>query len=231
VTVAGESNSILIIGAGGLGTPALVSISRQLERYSSSITLVEHDVVDVTNLNRQFLYRLEDVGRSKAEVLRTRALGLGLQMQVVDGRVVDDDSWRRFFSDYSLVLDCTDSVEAKYSINSLCVTVGIPLIHAAVQGWEGQVMTIFPRKSSCYRCIFRRVPQDGEIEKPPDAGIMGVMSGFVGLMQADQAIRFLAGDEEALFIDQLVMYDMRRQRIRSTRVKRWRECPVCGEIY
>lgn len=205
---------ILVVGAGGLGCPALQYLAAAGIGY---IRIADGDVVDVTNLHRQILFGNSDLGRNKAEAAagHLRELNPHISLEAVADSVYVD-SLPDLIRDVSLVLDCTDGFESKYMIADICWNAGIPVVQASVHQYDGWLQIIDPKADAgCYRCLWPEAPPAGCVGTCAEAGVIGVTPGTLGVMQAAQAIAFLTGHPDALTNATLYMDVMsgRTQRI------------------
>lgn len=180
---------VLVIGAGGLGCPALFALAGRVE----TLGIVDDDVVERSNLNRQILHRTEDVGRPKVTSARDavrRRFGAA-NVETLQARVEPDNA-DAVVRGWDVVIDGTDSFDAKFLINDACVRAGIPLVHGAVVRFSGQLMSVV-RGSACYRCLFEAPPPPGVAPSCQEAGIVGAFAGVVGALMADEALAILDG--------------------------------------
>jgi molybdopterin/thiamine biosynthesis adenylyltransferase len=191
---------------------------------------MDHDVVELSNLNRQLLHTTGDLGRAKIDSAsgRLKALNPTLRLEPIAARA-DVTSLPALVSRYDFVLDCTDSYEAKYAINDACVRAGRPYTHAGVLQYQGQLMTVRPGASACLRCLLPTPPEPGVLPSPDQAGILGAVPGVIGALQAAEAIRFLLRTGE-LLEGRLLTYDGLAARWRELQVPRDPACPCCGEV-
>ncbi|MDB4969731.1 MAG: ThiF family protein [Myxococcales bacterium] len=183
------SGRVLVIGAGGLGCPALWALAPRVR----TLGIVDDDVVEASNLNRQILHRTEDVGRPKVQSARD-AIGRrypAVEIETLRTRV-DADNARRVVRGWDVVVDGTDSFDAKFLINDACVEAGVPLVHGGVVRFTGQLMSVV-RGSACYRCLFEAPPPAGIAPSCSEAGIMGAFAGIIGALMAEEALRILDG--------------------------------------
>ena len=180
---------VLVIGAGGLGCPALLALAARVK----TLGIVDHDVVERSNLNRQILHRTDDVGRDKAASARDALLRRhpALDVETLRSRV-EPDNVDAVVRGWDVVVDGTDSFDAKFLINDACVRAGIPLVHGGVVRFVGQLMSIVPG-SACYRCLFEAPPPAGLAPSCQEAGIVGAFAGVIGALMADEALAILDG--------------------------------------
>lgn len=215
---------VLLVGVGGIGAPAAHALAAS---GVGTLGLIDPDVVEVSNLHRQPLYTSRDVGVAKvtaaAERLRPLAPGLVLE------------TWRERFGPrhlsllrtFDLVIDGTDSIEAKFVVNDVAVAAGVPLIHAAVLGFRVQLLSVLPRRSACYRCVFEEPPPPGDVPSCEQAGVLGPVAVLAGTLAAAEAIRLAEGNEAAL-ADRLLTIDIRDGRWRTVPLERNSRCAACA---
>ncbi|HKP94284.1 MAG TPA: molybdopterin-synthase adenylyltransferase MoeB [Fibrobacteria bacterium] len=217
---------VLCIGAGGLGSPALYYLAAA---GVGTIGIAEGDVVDDSNLQRQIIHFTEDVGRPKLQSAREKIARInpGVSVQEHPG-YLDASNAVEIVSRYDFVIDGSDNFPTKFLVNDACVIAGKPFSHAGILRFEGQAMTIVPRKSRCYRCLFREPPPAGSVPNCAEAGILGVVAGTLGTIQATEALKCILGKGD-LLTDRLLIYDALSMRFRESRGERDPECAVCGE--
>ena len=215
---------VLVVGAGGLGSPAALYLAAA---GCGTVGLVDCDRVELSNLQRQVLFDSSDLARSKAEAGRERLTSLNPEIRVVAHALeLKAANVRAVFKDYDLVLDGTDRLATRYLVNDACVILGLPLVSAAIHRFEGQVMTYVPGRGPCYRCIFPQAPE-GVVPNCAQAGVLGVLPGVLGTLQATEAIKLITGVGEPL-LGRLLTYDALEMRFHEFRVARRPDCAVCG---
>ena len=216
---------VLVAGAGGLGSPAALYLAAA---GVGTLGIIDGDAVELSNLQRQVLFASADIGRPKASTARTRLLALNPDIAVVAHAVaLTAANIREVLAGYDLVLDGTDRVNIRYLINDACVILGKPLVSAAIHRFEGQAMTYVPHRGPCYRCLFA-APQPGAVASCAEAGVLGVLPGVLGAIQATEAIKLVTGIGEPL-IGRLLIYDALELRFTELPVARRADCAVCGE--
>jgi len=216
---------VLIVGAGGLGSPAALYLAAS---GVGTLGLVDGDRVDASNLQRQVLFDSASVGRPKVEAARERLLALNPHIDVRAHQVtLRAANVLELLRDYDVVLDGTDRIPTRYVVNDACVITHKPLVSGAIHRFEGQVMTYLPGQGPCYRCLYPSVPE-GLVPNCADAGVLGVLPGVVGTMQATEAIKLIVGAGDAL-VGRLLVYDALEMTTCEFRFERRRDCAVCGE--
>ncbi|WP_372781245.1 ThiF family adenylyltransferase [Phenylobacterium sp.] len=216
-----KAASVLIVGAGGLGSPAALYLAAA---GVGSLFIVDPDEVDRSNLQRQILYAEADVGRSKAEAAADRLAGLNSHIFVAGYKGAFDNSTAdELCRRVDLVLDGTDDFAVRYDVNAACVRHGKPLISGAIGRWTGQV-GVFGGQP-CYRCLVPEIPPDAETCVA--VGVVGALAGVIGSMMALEAVKLIAGAGEPL-LGRLMIYDALSAETRTVRVGADPECPVCG---
>jgi adenylyltransferase/sulfurtransferase len=184
---------ILVVGAGGLGCPALLALAPVVAARGGVLGVVDPDVVELSNLNRQILHRSEDVGRPKVESARAALERRHPSLFIVAERVrVDACNVGRLIATWDVVVDGTDSFDDKFLLNDACVRAGVPLVHGGVVRFTGQLMSIIPG-SACYRCVFEAPPPAGVAPSCDEAGVVGAFAGVIGALQAAEALAIVAG--------------------------------------
>jgi sulfur-carrier protein adenylyltransferase/sulfurtransferase len=216
---------VLVVGAGGLGSPAALYLAAA---GCGTVGLLDCDRVELSNLQRQVLFDSSGIARSKAEAGRERLASLNPEIRVLAHALeLKAANVRALFADYDLVLDGTDRLATRYLINDACVILGLPLVSAAIHRFEGQVMTYVPGRGPCYRCVFPQAPEGG-VPNCAQAGVLGVLPGVLGTLQATEAIKLIAGVGEPL-VGRLLTYDALEMRFDEFRVARRSDCAVCGD--
>jgi adenylyltransferase/sulfurtransferase len=217
---------VLVVGAGGLGSPAALYLAAA---GCGTLGLLDGDRVELSNLQRQVLFDSADLARPKAGAGRERLAALNPEVRVVAHALqLHADNARELFGQYDLVIDGTDRLATRYLINDACVILRKPLVSAAIHRFEGHVMTYVPGKGPCYRCVF---PQsaDGLVANCAEAGVLGVLPGVLGTLQATEAIKLITGVGTPL-TGRLLTYDALDMRFSEFRVTRRRDCAVCGDV-
>lgn len=216
---------VLVIGAGGLGSPAALYLAGA---GVGTIGLVDSDTVDLSNLHRQILHGVADIGHPKTESGRHALARLNPDIRVIahQQRLTSENALD-LFAGYDLIVDGSDNFPARYLVNDAAVISGKPYVYAAVFQYEGQAMTVIPGKGPCYRCLFADPPEPGSVPSCQEAGILGSVAGFFGSLQATEALKYLLGFGEPL-IGRLLVADLKTMAVRTINVPRDPDCAVCG---
>lgn len=220
-----KSARVLIIGAGGLGCPAALYLAAA---GVGTLGLLDCDRVDESNLQRQVLYDSEDIGAPKAERARERLQRLNPHIRVNAHQLeLCAANVRELFADYELILDGSDRVATRYLVNDACVLYRKSLVSAAIYRFEGQAMSYVPERGPCYRCLFPQAAE-GVVPNCEQAGVLGVLPGVLGTIQASEAMKLLLGIGEPL-LGRFLTYDALSLSFHEFRITRRPECAVCGE--
>jgi len=216
---------VLIIGAGGLGAPIALYLAAA---GVGTIGIADADVVDITNLQRQVIHFTPDVGKPKVESAAEKMRAINPDVTVKTYQEwVSAANIAQLIADYDFIIDGTDNFAAKFLINDACVLGGKPYSHGGILQFVGQTITVLPGQSTCYRCIFPTPPPKDAIPTCSQAGVIGVLPGVIGSIQATEAVKYLLGKGE-LLTGRLLMYDALAMKFRDVAIKRNPKCPVCG---
>jgi adenylyltransferase/sulfurtransferase len=220
-----KAASVLVVGAGGLGSPVATYLAAA---GVGRIGIADGDRVDVSNLHRQPLHSTDDVGRAKVDSARETlaALNPHVEIETIAERLTSQNTLE-LVRDYDVIVDGTDNFPTRYLLNDACVLAGRPLVYGSVDRFEGQLSVFATKNGPCYRCLYPRPPEPGTVQSCADAGVLGVLPGIVGTMQATEALKLILGLGESLS-GRLLLVDALRMRFRSIAVERDPECPACG---
>jgi molybdopterin/thiamine biosynthesis adenylyltransferase/rhodanese-related sulfurtransferase len=221
-----KAASVLLIGAGGLGSPlglylAAAGIGR--------IGLVDFDVVDFSNLQRQVLHGTPDVGRPKLQSAKDRlgAINPEVKIDLYETRLTSANALE-ILAPYDIVIDGTDNFPTRYLTNDACVLLKKPNIYGSIFRFDGQASVFHPPQGPCYRCLYPEPPPPGEVPSCAEGGVLGILPGLIGCIQATEAVKLILGKGEPL-IGRLVLYDALQMRFQEFKVRRNPKCPVCGD--
>jgi sulfur-carrier protein adenylyltransferase/sulfurtransferase len=216
---------VLLIGAGGLGAPSALYLAAA---GVGTLGLVDDDVVDESNLQRQVIHNTERVGEPKTESARQTIEALNPDVKVVEHRVrLDASNVIETIKDYDVVVDGADNFPTRYLLNDASVRLRKPVVSASILAFDGQISTFVPFEGPCYRCLYPTPPPAELAPSCGEAGVLGVMAGVLGLLQANEVIKLVAGIGEPL-IGRLLLYDSLGTRFTELKVRRDPNCPICG---
>jgi molybdopterin/thiamine biosynthesis adenylyltransferase len=217
---------VLIIGAGGLGSPVALYLAAA---GVGTMGIADADVVDVSNLQRQVIHHTTDIGKPKVLSAKEKmeAINPDVKIKVYQtwisaGNIMD------IIKDYDFIIDGTDNFASKFLINDACVLAGKPFSHGGVLQFVGQTRTVKPGESTCYRCVFHSPPPKDSVPGCVGSGVLGVLPGVIGAIQATEAIKYLLGVGD-LLTGRMLIYDSQELFFRNVPLRRNPHCPVCGE--
>ena len=219
-------SKVLLIGAGGLGAPSAFYLAAA---GVGTLGIVDDDVVDESNLQRQVIHNTERVGMPKTESARLSIQALNPDVEVVEHRTrLDADNILEIIEDYDIIVDGADNFPTRYLLNDASVRLRKPVVSASILAFDGQISTFVPYEGPCYRCLYPVPPPPELAPSCGAAGVLGVMAGVMGLLQANEVIKLAAGIGEPL-IGRLLLYDSLGTRFTELKVKRDPDCPICGD--
>jgi len=219
-------SKVLLIGAGGLGAPSAFYLAAA---GVGTLGLVDDDVVDESNLQRQVIHNTERVGMPKTESARISIQALNPDVEVVEHRVrLGPDNILDIIGGYDILVDGADNFPTRYLLNDAAVRLRKPVVSASILAFDGQISTFVPYEGPCYRCLYPVPPPPEMAPSCGAAGVLGVMAGVMGLLQANEVIKLAAGIGEPL-IGRLLLYDSLGTRFTELKVKRDPDCPICGD--
>ncbi len=218
---------VLLVGAGGLGSPVALYLAAA---GIGTLGIVDHDVVDESNLQRQVMHDAAAIGVAKVDSARRRLAQLNADTHVVAHRDrLDAGNVERIAAGHDVIVDGTDSFETRYVLNDAAVRLGIAVVHGSVYRWDGQVTTLWPPKGPCYRCLYPSPPPDELSPTCSVIGVVGVLPGIIGMLQATEVLKLVLGVGEPL-IGRLVLVDALATRFDEVRAPRDPSCPACGQV-
>ena len=218
--------SVLIVGAGGLGCPAALYLAAA---GVGRIGIIDRETVALSNLHRQVLHAAAAVGQPKSQSAKSRLALLNSDVTVIAMQEsLTAANARELLRPYDLVLDGSDNFPTRYLVNDACILSGKPLVHGGVIHFVGQVLTILPRRSACFRCVFPEPPPPGAIPSCQEAGVLGSAAGILGTLMAHEGLKVLLGVGEPL-VNRLLVFDGKASRFREVPLRRNPACAVCGD--
>ncbi|HVF66621.1 MAG TPA: molybdopterin-synthase adenylyltransferase MoeB [Pyrinomonadaceae bacterium] len=217
---------VLMIGTGGLGAPTGMYLAAA---GVGTLGVVDFDVVDASNLQRQIVHGTKDVGRPKIESARDRLndINPNVKIEAYETRLTSENALE-LFREYDMVVDGTDNFPTRYLVNDACVLTGKPNVYGSIFRFEGQASVFWAARGACYRCLYPEPPPPGLVPSCAEGGVLGVLPGIVGAIQANEAIKLILGGGEPL-INRLLLFDAWKLRFRELKLRKDPACPVCGE--
>ena len=221
-----KNAKVLCVGAGGLGSPTLMYLAAA---GVGTLGIVEFDVVDESNLQRQIIHGHSDIGRSKAESARdsVREINPLVQVNLHEERL-DSSNVMDLFAQYDLIVDGTDNFATRYLVNDACVLLGKPYVWGSIYRFDGQASVFWAEYGPCYRCLYPEPPPPGMVPSCAEGGVLGVLCASIGSIQVTEAIKLLTGIGETL-LGRLMVYDALEMTYRQVRIRKDPNCAVCGE--
>lgn len=221
-----KAASILMIGTGGLGAPlgmylAAAGVGR--------LGLVDFDVVDASNLQRQIIHGTKDVGRPKIASARDRLEDINphVEIETHETRLTSANAMNLFVN-YDIIVDGTDNFPTRYLVNDACVLTGKPNVYGSIFRFEGQASVFWAERGPCYRCLYPEPPPPGLVPSCAEGGVLGVLPGIIGAIQANEAIKIILGAPD-IMVNRLLLFDAWRMRFRELKLRKNPDCPVCGD--
>ncbi len=221
-----KGSSVLIIGAGGLGSPVSMYLAAA---GVGRLGMADFDNVDMTNLHRQVLFGTSSVGQPKLEAARRRLADLNPDVEIVTHQgAVTSDNALELFAPYDVIIDGTDNFPTRYLVNDACVLLGKPNVYGSIFRFEGQASVFFAKQGPCYRCLYPEPPPPQLVPSCAEGGVLGVLPGVIGTIQATEAIKLLPGAGETL-VGRLLLFDALSMGFRELRLRKDLQCAICGE--
>lgn len=220
-----KNASVLMIGAGGLGAPSGMYLAAA---GVGRIGVVDFDVVEASNLQRQIIHGTSDVGRPKIESARDRLRNINphIEIETHETRLTSKNALR-LFANYNIIVDGTDNFPTRYLVNDACVLLGKPNVYGSIFRFEGQASIFWAEKGACYRCLYPEPPPPGLVPSCAEGGVLGVLPGIVGAIQANETIKLILGAPDTL-INRLLLFDAWQMKFRDFKLQKDPNCPVCG---
>ena len=230
VAMAGQQRlmnaKVLCVGAGGLGSPALMYLAAA---GVGTIGIVEFDTVDESNLQRQIIHGQSDIGKSKAESAKAKILEINPFVKVATHEVrLDNSNVKEIFSQYDIIVDGTDNFATRYLVNDACVLLKKPYVWGSIYRFDGQASVFWAEYGPCYRCLYPEPPPPGMVPSCAEGGVLGVLCATIGSIQTTEAIKVITGVGEAM-IGSLIIYDALEMSFRKIKIRKDPNCPLCGD--
>jgi len=217
---------VLLLGAGGLGSPAALYLAAA---GVGTLGIVDFDTVDISNMQRQILHRTESIGELKVDSAAKTIAGINPDVDVVKFAVpLRSDNVFEIIKDFDIIIDGTDNFPTRYLINDAAVMTGKTVVHGSIFQFDGQVTVFKPQAGPCYRCLFPAPPPPGAVPNCAEAGVLGVLPGIVGCIQAVEGIKQILGIGEPL-VGRLLIFDALSMEFSEVKIRRDPNCPVCGD--
>jgi adenylyltransferase/sulfurtransferase len=220
-----KAASVLLIGTGGLGSPTALYLAAA---GIGKMGLVDYDVVDHTNLQRQVIHGMSTVGMSKLDSAEKRLRDLNPDIEIIKHNVpLTSDNALELFAPYDVIIDGTDNFPTRYLVNDACVKLGKPNVYGSIFRFEGQLSVFYAKEGACYRCLFPEPPPPGLVPSCAEGGVLGILPGTIGTLQATEAIKLLLGIGEPM-IGRMLLYDALEMSFNTIKVRKNPACPVCS---
>jgi adenylyltransferase/sulfurtransferase len=217
---------VLIVGTGGLGAPLSLYLAAA---GVGTIGLVDFDLVEESNLQRQVIHGTRDIGRPKVASAQDRLKGINPYIKIITyNTLLNSANALGIMKDYDVVADGTDNYQTRYLVNDACVLLGIPNVYGSIFQFEGQAAVFYAKEGPCYRCLYPEPPPPGLVPSCAEGGVVGVLPGIVGCIQANEVIKLIVGGGETL-IGRLLLFDAWKMKFRELKIDRDQHCPICGK--
>ncbi|MBI3251843.1 MAG: molybdopterin-synthase adenylyltransferase MoeB [Candidatus Omnitrophica bacterium] len=221
-----KAGRVLLIGTGGLGSPAALYLAAA---GVGTLGLIDFDVVDFSNLQRQIIHSTGSVGKPKVESAKERLAQINPNVKVVvHNERLSKDNVMRVIRDFDIILDGTDNFQTRYLVNDACVFSKKPFVYGSIFRFDGQATVFYPGKGPCYRCLFAEPPPPGMVPSCAEGGVLGILPGVIGVIQGTEVVKLLLRKGEPL-IGRLMLYDALKMNFREVKFRRNPKCPVCGD--
>ncbi len=221
-----KAGRVFMVGTGGLGSPAALYLAAA---GVGTLGIIDFDRVDFSNLQRQIIHSTSSVGKPKVESAKQRLAEINPNVKVVTyDAMLTKDNILDLIKDYDIVLDGTDNFQTRYLVNDACVFTKKPFVYGSIFRFDGQATVFYPGRGPCYRCLFAEPPPPGMVPSCAEGGVLGILPGVIGVIQATEVVKLLIGKGEPL-IGRLMLYDALKMNFREVKFRRNPKCPVCGE--
>ena len=221
-----KAAKVLLVGAGGLGAPTAMYLAAA---GVGTLGIVDFDIVDESNLQRQIIHGQSTVGKPKMESAKARIQDINPNVKVIGYEFpIDSSNALEIFKDYDVIIDGTDNFPTRYLVNDACVLLGKPNVYGSIFRFEGQASVFWAEHGPCYRCLYPEPPPPGLVPSCAEGGVLGVLPGIIGVMQATEAVKLITGMGDSL-VGRLMLYDALEMKFRELKLRKDPECPICGK--
>jgi adenylyltransferase/sulfurtransferase len=219
-------SKVLVVGTGGLGSPVIFYLAAA---GVGNIGIVDSDKVEISNLQRQIIHTTDDLGKEKPISAKEKIEKLNPDVKINTYNLrLTSQNIMEIIKDYDIVVDCSDNFPTRYLVNDACVLSNKPLSHGAIIRFDGQLTTIIPKLSACYRCVFEEPPPAGAVPTCQEAGVLGATCGIIGSLQANEVLKYLLGVGN-LLTNKLFIFSGLEMEVRILNIKRNKNCAICGD--
>ncbi len=227
--VALKTSKVCVVGLGGLGSSIVYYLA---VAGIGSLGLIDQDQVELSNLNRQILHYESDKGKLKTKSASEKVTKLNPDIKIVEHSIIlDSSNIEDLLSGYDFVVEASDNFETKFLVNDTCCKLRIPFVIGGVYQFEGQMMTVIPGETACYRCMFKEIPTPGSYPTTSENGVMGTTAGLLGIIEANEAIKYLVfKNHEKLLVNKILYADLQYNSYETFRIERDKTCKSCSEL-
>lgn len=220
-----KSSKVLVIGLGGLGSSVVYYLA---SAGVGNLGLLDQDRVELSNLNRQILHYETDLDKTKTDSAFNKLSQLNSDIEIIlHNTHLNENNAEKIISGYDFVVEASDNFETKFLVNDMCIKLGVPFVIGGVFQFEGQMITVLPKETACYRCVFKEIPTPGTYPTTGEEGVMGTTAGFFGLIEANEAIKYLVfKDKDKLLADRILHADLQYNSFETFEVERDVNC-IC----
>ncbi|MCE7741630.1 MAG: HesA/MoeB/ThiF family protein [Candidatus Heimdallarchaeota archaeon] len=224
-----KSSKVCVIGLGGLGSSIVYYLATA---GVGSLGLVDQDQIELSNLNRQILHYEEDKGKAKTLSAFEKITKLNPDVKIVEHSVtLNSSNIEELLAGYDFVVEASDNFETKFLVNDMCCKLGIPFVIGGVYQFEGQMMTVIPGKTACYRCMFKEIPTPGSYPTTSEDGVIGTIAGFFGIIEANEAIKYLVfRDNQKLLVNKIMYVDLQYNSYETFQIEQDNNCKSCSQL-
>ena len=223
-----KSSKVLVVGLGGLGSGVLHYLAIA---GIGTIGIIDKDNVELSNLNRQILHNEDNLNQPKTDSASEKIKKMNVDIKIISyNKTLTQENAKEILSGYDFVVEASDNFETKFLVNDCCIKLGIPFVIGGVLQFEGQLMTVLPGKSACYRCIFKEIPEKGSYPTTNEEGIIGTVAGLFGIIEANEAIKYIVfEDSEILLANKILYIELKNNTFEVYSIQRDENCIICSK--